>query len=136
MGPALVRDCLLAAAALLLGDCGLADSHASFVPRFLRLPEPPQNDAPDPQPDSVALIRSNLAAVFPTTTKFSNVAVSPPRRASQGLGWTTCVRASVMGMTGTSIGTETLTVAIEGGKIGDRRRAQPGECEAESFTPI
>jgi hypothetical protein len=123
------RVVVIVAIAPVMAACGMS---------FFAVPQSKSKvQAPDPMPDTVQLIRDNLSAVFPSTTKVDHVLVAPPRHDLHGLGWTACVKANVTGMSGTPIGIETFVVSIEGGKIGDRRRAEPqNRCEAESYSAI
>jgi hypothetical protein len=128
-----VRAQLLATSLVsLLAGCGAVDRN-SFVASPWRQPDPPaaQEEA---EPDAKALIRAGLGTLFSNPP--STVAVSPPRREAQGRGFTVCVKALVKGAIGPVIPT-TLVVAIEKGRLGDRRRAVPADgCEAENYEKV
>jgi hypothetical protein len=135
MGRIMIHTALMAAAALALAGCGIADSR-SPVPEFMRAKasDPP---VPEPPPDVKALIRENLDAVFVATSYPKDVQVSPPRHDLRGLGWTTCVRAQLTSANGKPLGAQTYRVTINEGVILDRRRVEPEDtCDTESYDPI
>jgi hypothetical protein len=135
MGRVMIHTALMAAAALALAGCGIADSR-SPVPEFMRAKagDPP---VPEPPPDVKALIRKNLDAVFVATSYPKDVQVSPPRHDLRGLGWTTCVRAQLTSANGKPLGAQTYRVTISEGVILDRRRVEPEDtCDTESYEPI
>jgi hypothetical protein len=126
---------LMAAGALVLAGCGLADSR-SPVPEFMRAKasDPPP---PEPPPDARQLVREKLDSVFINTSNPRQVRVSPPHRELHGAGWTACVRAELTSVTGKPLGTETYRVTISSGEIIDRRRAEAEDnCASESYEPI
>ncbi len=128
--PHLTPFALLAGASL-LASC--ADSHA-YLPEMLRMKEPEQR-APDPMPDSVAFVRTNLQYMFPESAKAHAVSVSAPR--PNGTGWKICVRASFSNIAGKPAGPFTFVLLINDGKVGDRRRAEASDgCENETFSPV
>jgi|ERR1700744_1871797 hypothetical protein len=130
-----IYTALMAAAALALAGCGIADSR-SPVPEFMRAKasDPPP---PEPPPDAKELIRKNLDSVFVATSYPKNVQVSPVRHDLQGLGWTTCVRAQLTSANGKPLGTQTYRVTISEGVILDRRRVESADtCDTESYDPI
>jgi hypothetical protein len=125
----------MTSAALTLGACGLADSHA-YVPSLLRVKE---NEplSPEPQPDVKRMVRENLNAVFVSTSNPRAVQVSPPHPNLRGPGWTACVRAELTNAVGKPLGTETYHISIEDGAILDRERAAVDEnCMSEHYEPI
>jgi hypothetical protein len=125
----------LSGAALMLAACGFADVR-SPVPEFMRLKdnEPP---ALEPPPDVKRLVRDKLDFVFMASMHPHQVRVSLPHRAVRGAGWTACVRAEVLSVTGKPIGTQTFRISIAGGDIVDRRRSEDDDnCDAESYEPI
>jgi hypothetical protein len=135
MGRVMIHTALLAAAALALAGCGIADSR-SPVPEFMRAKasDPPPPEAP---PDVKELIRKNLDSVFVATSYPKNVQVSPARHDLHGLGWTTCVRAQLTSANGKPLGTQTYRVTISEGVILDRRRVESEDtCDTESYDPI
>jgi hypothetical protein len=114
------------AAALTLAGCGWA--------RRTPLPEPRE---PDPQPDVMQLLRANPAAIFSEQAKAQNIMASEPRRHPEGFGWTACVRASLTNIAGGRMGVRTYMIFIDGGKIGLRRLAEPGDgCEKEKYEKV
>ncbi len=128
----IIHAVLMAGGALALAGCGIADSR-SPVPEFMRakVSELP----PEPPPDVRQMVRNNLDSVFVNTSYPKKVRVSPPRR--DGQGWTACVRAEVVSVTGKPLGDETYRVTIGSGMILDRRRAEAGDsCASENYEPI
>jgi hypothetical protein len=121
--------------ALALAACGFADVR-SPVPEFMRLKEaePPPPEQP---PDVKRLVRERMDFVFVNSSQPRQVRVSLPHREVRGPGWTACVRAEVVSATGKPIGTQTFRIAITGGEIVDRRRAEEDDnCETENYEPI
>ena len=130
-----IHIALMAGAALVLAGCGFADVRAP-VPEFLRAkaPEPP---ALEPVPDIKRMLKEKLDAVFTAASQPSNVRVSGPRPNLRGPGWTACVRAEVISVTGKPLGTQTYRVEISGGVIADRQKVEPEDtCNAESYEPV
>jgi hypothetical protein len=127
-----VHCALMAAVALALAGCGLADSR-SPVPEFMRnkATEPPPPETP---PDVKRLVRENLSSMFTAASNPRGVRVSPPLREIKSAGWTACVRAELTSVMGKPLGTETYRVIISGGTITDRRRDD--DCASESYEPI
>jgi hypothetical protein len=134
MGRIVFLGVLMAGGALLLAGCGLADSR-SPVPEFMRnkAVDPPP---PEPPPDVKGLVRQNLNSVFTAASNPRGVRVSPPRRELRGAGWTACVKAELTSVINKPLGTETYRITISGGRIVDRRRAEPEDsCASESYEP-
>jgi hypothetical protein len=130
-----VQVALMAGMALVLADCGIADSR-SPVPAFMRAKagDPPP---PEPPPDVKRLVREKLDSVFVNTSSPQDVRVSLPHHEPTGLGWTACVKAELTSTMNKPLGTQTYLVTISGGQIIDRRRAEARDnCAAESYDPI
>src|SRR5882724_10368626 len=126
---------VVAGAAIILAGCGMADSHSS-LPKVFRQPEQ-QAREPEPPPDVKRLVRDNIASVFAASAHPSDISVSPPRHDLHGSGWTACIKASVMGMSNHSIGTQTFVVAIENDKIWNRHRANIDDsCDSQTYEPL
>lgn len=126
---------LMVSAALALGGCGFGDVR-SPLPEFMRAkaPEPPPLE---PAPDVKRMLREKLDAVFTAASQPSNVLVSEPRPNLRGPGWTACVKAELVSVTGKPLGTQTYRVEISGGVIADRRQIEPEDtCAIESYEPI
>lgn len=118
-----------------LVGCGFGDVRAP-LPEFMRAkaPDPP---TPEPPPDVKRLLREKLDAVFLAASQPTNVQVSAPRPNPRSPGWTTCVKAEVMSVTGKPLGTQVYRVEISGGVIADRRQAQPEDaCIGETYEPV
>jgi hypothetical protein len=131
----IVQATLAAGGALMLAGCGFADFR-SPVPDFMRsrAVDPP---APEPPPDVRELVRRNLDTVFLAASNPRQVQVSRPYRDVRGAGWTACVRAELTSIMGKPLGAETYRIAISGGAIIDRRRAESDDnCASESYEPI
>ena len=130
-----VHIALVAGAALALAGCGFADIRAP-VPEFMRAkaPEP----APlEPPPNVKRLLKEKLDSVFVATSQPSNVRVSEPRPNLRGPGWTACVKAEVVSVTGKPVGTQTYRIEISDGVIADRRQIEPEDtCISENYEPI
>jgi hypothetical protein len=126
---------LVVGAALALAGCGFADIRAP-VPEFMRakVPEP----APlDPPPNVKRMLKEKLDSVFTAASQPSHVRVSEPRPNLRGPGWTACVKAEVVSVTGKPLGTQTYRVEISDGAIADRRQIEPEDtCNNESYEPI
>jgi hypothetical protein len=130
-----IHMALIAAGALMLAGCGLADSR-SPVPEFMRTKasEPPPLEAP---PDIKQLVREKLDSVFVAQSNPQQVQVSPPRHNLRGLGWTACVKAELTNAVGKPLGSETYRITISSGVIIDRQRAEAEDtCAAETYQPI
>ena len=130
-----IHIALMAGAALVLGGCGFGDVR-SPLPEFMRAkaPEPP---ALEPAPDVKRMLKDKLDAVFTAASQPSNVRVSEPRPNLRGPGWTACVKAEVVSVTGQPLGTQTYRVEISGGVIADRRQIEPEDtCATENYEPI
>jgi hypothetical protein len=126
---------LMAGAALMLGGCGFGDVR-SPLPEFLRAkaPEPP---ALEPAPDVKRILKEKLDAVFTAASQPSNVRVSEPRPNLRGPGWTACVKAEVLSVTGQPLGTQTYRVEISVGVIADRQKVEPEDtCNTEKYETI
>lgn len=126
---------LVVGAALTLAGCGFADIRAP-VPEFMRakVPEP----APlEPPPNVKRMLKEKLDSVFTAASQPSNVRVSEPRPNLRGPGWTACVKAEVVSVTGKPLGTQTYRIEISDGAVADRRPIEPEDtCNNESYEPI
>jgi hypothetical protein len=126
---------LVVGAALTLAGCGFADIRAP-VPEFMRakVPEP----APlEPPPNVKRMLKEKLDSVFTPASQPSNVRVSEPRPNLRGPGWTACVKAEVVSVTGKPLGTQTYRIEISDGAVADRRQIEPEDtCNNESYEPI
>ena len=130
-----VHIALVAGAALMLAGCGFADIRAP-VPEFMRAkaPEP----APlEPPPNVKRLLKERLDSVFVAASQPSNVRVSEPRPNLRGPGWTACVKAEVVSVTGKPLGTQTYRIEISDGLVADRRQIESEDtCNSENYEPI
>jgi hypothetical protein len=130
-----VHIALVVGAALTLAGCGFADIR-SPVPEFMRAkaPDPPPLEPP---PDIKRMLREKLDSVFTAASQPSHVRVSEPRPNLRGPGWSACVKAEVISVTGKPLGTQTYRVEISNGVIADRRQIEPEDtCTTESYEPI
>ena len=129
-----IRLALLLSAAPLSG-CGLADSHALFVPQAFRAPEPPQPQVEPP--DVRALVQADPNGLFMAAAKPTNIRVSQAQPTTSGLSWTACVKADVTGISGNVIPNQVVQIDISDGKIRDRRRADAtGPCMQALYQPL
>ena len=112
----------MAGAALTLAGCGFADVR-SPLPEFMRAkaPEPPPLE---PAPDVKRMLKEKLDSVFTAASQPTHVRVSEPRPNLRGPGWTACVKAEVISVTGKPLGTQTYRVEISGGVIADRQKVE------------
>ena len=118
-----------------LFGCGAVDSGVTFLPESLRQPAPTVAEIEQP-PDVHLIVRNNISAIFTATASPSNIRVSFPVPAKYG-GWTTCVKASARGVTGTSLGTQTYLVNIEHDRIGRREHVDNAHwCAKETFESL
>ena len=99
-----------------------------------KAPEP----APlEPPPNVKRLLKEKLDSVFVAASQPSDVRVSEPRPNLRGPGWTACVKAEVVSVTGKPLGTQTYRIEISDGVIADRRQIEPEDtCNNESYEPI
>ena len=135
MWRAIVHAALIAAAALALAGCGVADSR-SPVPEFMRA-KPSEPPPLEPPPDVRQMVREKLDSVFVTTSYPRQVQVSPAHRDLHGPDWTACVRAELNSANGKPLGAQTYRITISGGVIIDRRRAEAEDnCTSETYEPI
>jgi len=125
----------LSLVALALSDCGLADSHSTFVPQAFRAPEPPPVQVETP--DVRALVQADPTGLFLQSANPTNIRISQALPTVTGTSWTACVKANVMGMNGNAINDQVLQIEISGGKIRDRRRADAnGPCQYAVYEPL
>jgi hypothetical protein len=118
-----------------LGGCGAVDSAVTYLPESVRQPAPKGAEIEQP-PDVHLILRNNISAIFTTASSPSHISVSFPVPSKYG-GWTTCVRASVRGVTGKSLGTQTYLTNIEHDQIGRRERVDDSHwCAQETFQPL
>lgn len=116
-----------------LAGCSI-DPGVSWAPDILkdRAPAAPVVEA---APDMRALLRANLAEYFLPQAGASDISFSTPRRAA--LDWTVCVRATVNGATGGSIGQQTYLFNIERNKVMRQENVAPSHwCHQESYQRI
>jgi hypothetical protein len=116
-----------------LAGCSI-DPYASWAPDAMkdRAPASPVAEAP---PDIRALLRTNLAEFFLPQAAATEISFSTPRRTS--LDWTVCIRATVNGATGGSIGQQTYLFNIERNQVARQAHvAPPHWCEQESYQRI
>ncbi|VIO76984.1 hypothetical protein CI1B_68400 [Bradyrhizobium ivorense] len=136
MGQGLISTAaLLAGATLVLGGCGLADSHAVW-PEILKVKatEPAPLEAP---PNVKQLVAGKLDSVFTAGSQPTHVRVSAPVHDPRSTGWTACVRAELTSVIGKPLGTQTYRVFFNTTTIFDRRLAgEDDNCLTETFEPV
>lgn len=132
-----IHMALMAGAALMLAGCGFADIRSPVpLPEFMRakVPEPVPLGAP---PDIKTMLREKIDAVFTPASRPTQVRVSEPRPNLRGPGWTACVKAEVVSVIGTPLGTQTYRIEISDGVISDRRQVEADDtCFSENYDPI
>jgi hypothetical protein len=117
-----------------LAGCGSVDSGATYFPEVMRV-KAPTVAAAEPAPDVRALLQSNLSAVFLPQSAPTDISFSRPKPTFSE--WTTCVKASVNGATGRSIGSQTYLVNIDHGQISRRERVDDSHwCATERYDPL
>jgi hypothetical protein len=103
-------------------------------------PTPPAvTAAPEPLPPVKQIIARERATLFRGESNPRNIRVGAVRRFEKPSGSDVgaCLKASLTGATGKSLGTVTYVVTVERNQIADRRRAAPAdECEADSYEPL
>ena len=83
------------------------------------------------------MLKEKLDSVFTAASQPTQVRVSEPRHNLRGPGWTACVKAEVISVTGRPLGTQTYRIAISDGVISDRRQVEAEDtCTTESYEPI
>jgi len=130
-----VHIALVAGGALWLSGCGFADVR-SPVPEFMRAkaPEAAPLEAP---PDVKRLLGGKLDSVFMAGSQPTHVRVSEPRHNLRGPGWTACVKAELVSVTGKPLGTQTYRITIADGVISDRRQIEAEDtCLSENYEPV
>src|SRR5215218_1982213 len=135
MGRVIVHMALIAGCALVLTGCGFTDMR-SPVPEFMRMKaaEPPP---PEPPPDLKRLLSEKLDQVFTPASRPTAVRFSAPRPELRGTGWTACVRAELVSVTGKPLGTQTYRISIANNTIYDRQRVEAEDtCTSESYEPV
>jgi hypothetical protein len=120
--------------ALTLGACAVDSQmrYVSYLPEFLKQASPAAKvEVP---PDVPAILRSNINAVFVSTSEPTNIQYTLPIPTKHG-GWETCVKASVTGATGKPLGERSYLVEIDDNQIGDRWDGADG-CAKETYQPL
>ena len=128
-----LSEILTVGAALTLGACAVDSrmSYVSYLPDFLKQASPAAKvEVP---PDVPAILRSNINAVFVSTSAPTNIQYTLPVPAKHG--WETCVKASVTRATGKPLCERTYLVNIDDHQIGDRRDGAD-RCAKETYQPL
>lgn len=115
-----------------LAGCSYAvDAGNTFVPDWVPHRKAHVTDV-DPEPDLHKIVRDNPNAIFAGTTQ--NVQLSKPRL--EGYHWEACASATTTNIAGQP--SQMMVVfPIEGGRIGERTRAEPGHwCFKEAMSPV
>jgi hypothetical protein len=115
--------------AIALSGCGAVDSNVTYLPEAFRQPAP-KTEIEQP-PDAPSIVRNNVSEVFMTASTPTNISVSHPIPAKYG-GWDVCVRASVHGATGRSLGAQTYLINIDHNQIGGRLHVDEGHWCAKA----
>ncbi len=103
------------AAGFSLAGCAAGDSHAKYLPDFMKekTAGPP---VAEPMPDVKALARDRRQELFAGT--IDNVLVGPPH--PKGTHWMFCIEPIGRGAGGQPLAPQIYLVEIEAGVIGDR----------------
>ncbi len=118
-----------------LAGCGAVDSQVTYLPDSFRQPAPKVAEIEQP-PDVHLIIRNNISAIFMAGASPNHISVSLPLPAKYG-EWTTCVKASVLGITGRSLGTQTYLVNIKHDRISQREHVDGNHwCAKETFESL
>ena len=104
---------------------------------------PPDPRPPDPAPQALPAVKQIIAnstdVLFAPTANPKNVAISDLRRfdTAAGFEFGVCMRATVTGQGGKSIGTVVYVVTVTRNRVSDRRRALPADaCDKEKYEPL
>jgi hypothetical protein len=97
---------------LFLAGCSI-DPGATWAPDVLKA-KAPVVAAVEQSPDMRTMLQTRFSEFFLPSAAASNVSFSTPHRAS--IGWTVCVKATVNGAAGGSIGEQTFLISIERNK--------------------
>jgi hypothetical protein len=126
---------LVIAFGLVVPLCGCAvDSGVTYLPESFRQSAP--KVAIEQPPDVHLIVRNNISAIFMAAASPSNISISFPVPAKYG-GWTTCVKASAMGVTGRSLGTQTYLVNIDHDRISQREHVDETHwCVKETYQSL
>ena len=118
-----------------LGGCGAVDSGVTYLPESFRQPAPKVAEIEQP-PNVPLIVRNNISAIFMAAASPSNISVSFPVPAEYG-GWTTCVRASIKGITGKLLNMQTYLVYIEHDEIRQRKYVDETHwCANENYQSL
>lgn len=119
--------------ALTLGGCSI-DPNASWAPEILKAEKAPAAP-PEAPPDIRAMLVSKLPEFFLPAAGATNLSFSIPRRGT--LDWTTCVRATVNGATGGSIGQQTYLFNISRNSVARQEHVGASHfCEGEAYQKL
>jgi hypothetical protein len=124
----------LALMAMMVAALAGCDSYARMSPDFMKLRAAPEREV-EAAPDARQIVRDNVAAIFLAQSAPQNVTVSRAER--HGGHWMSCVRASVIGLTGKPVGLQTFAITFERGKIIGRERTDASHwCATQSYEPV
>jgi hypothetical protein len=124
---------VVALLALTTGACSI-DSGATWAPDLLKDKAPPGPVAEAP-PDIRQMLTTGLSSMFLPSAAPTYISFSSPLRSGQE--WTTCVRATVNGATGGSIGQQTFLFNIDRGKVMRQEHVAPTHwCAQMSFQQL
>ena len=125
-----MRQLLIIFTLFFLIGCSI-DPGATWAPDALKA-RAPVVAAPEAPPDMRPMLRTRLSEFFLPSAGASNISFSTPRRAQ--LDWTVCLRATVNGATGGSIGEQTYLVSIEHERPVRQENVGPSHwCRSESY---
>jgi hypothetical protein len=129
--------CKLAAlgVAATLGGCGAVDPGNTYLPAWIPRAARTTTATSEAPPDVRNILKSNMSAVFLPAAAPTNISFSAPR--PEQTGWSTCIRATVNGAFGHSIGQQTYVASIARGAVSLVAHVENIQrCAGEQFEPL
>lgn len=124
---------VIALLSLTTGGCGI-DAGATWAPDLMKDKAQPAAVAEAP-PDVRQMLTTGLSSMFLPSAAPTNISFSSPLRSGQE--WTTCIRATVNGATGGSIGQQTFLFNIDRGNVMRQEHVAPSHwCAQLSFQQL
>ena len=126
-------DVKIIAVSLALSGCSI-DPGATWAPDILKDRAAPAAQ-PAPMPDIRTMLKTRLSEFFLPGAGPTGISFTPPLRA--GNAWETCIRATVNGAMGGSIGQQTYIVSILHDKVfREEKIGPPHWCMSAKFEPL
>ena len=128
-----LSDVKIIAISLILSGCSI-DPGGTWAPDLLKDRAAPAAQ-PDPMPDIKKMLKTRLSEFFLPGAGPTGISFTPPLRA--GSAWETCIRATVNGAMGGSIGRQTYLVSILHDKVFREEKVDPSHwCMTAKFEPL